>query len=252
MSAEHLGPEEDKIMDRQGSHMTKTARRTVTALRIAGALFGAVAAPVFLAPAAHAQAASPLPDVRQFREGDAWDAFDAELSRRTGMPSYQAYVVSHGRWIHSTGGLQSFIHPNSRSFTDLAGQQPKFPDHWTGGFWAAPDGQLYMPTDRANTWARAPMGYTVDIANGGKFTVAERMTQAQADELNRRFAGGGLRAHLNLVTPRPTAAHAAPRTIYCPNGRAFSTAVSGPVGFRPGEISLAAACAAFAPSPVRR
>jgi hypothetical protein len=170
------------------------------------------------------------------------------------MASYQAYVVSDGGWARRDVGFEEFTHASTRTFTDLAGQQPKFPDHWASGFWAAPDRQLYVPTDRTNTWGRAIIGCSLDIPGSGKFTVTQRMTQAQADDLNRPVAaaGAGQKAQARIPPSRLAAARDVPRTIYCPNGHAFSTAVSGPVGFRRGEMRLVAACAAFAPLPLRR
>ena len=144
-------------------------------------------------------------------------------------------------------GLQAALHPNPRLFMDIAGQKPRFPDQWRGGFRAAPDGQLYVPTDKANTWNRVPVGTVINPVKAASFQIAERMTQAQADQVTRRLT--------NSAAPAPHAPMAqgsAERIIYCPNGHSFSTAVSGPVGLGPGEMSLVAACAAYAPSPLKR
>ena len=80
--------EDPTLTSHRSRTMTATGGRLTQLSLIAALLAAAAAALLAIAPVAHAEATRALPDVREFHDGDAWNAFNAHDTRRAGMPTY--------------------------------------------------------------------------------------------------------------------------------------------------------------------
>jgi hypothetical protein len=147
------------------------------------------------------QVTAVLPEAKEFREGDRWNAHVPGVNAHVGM------IKQNGRFTtedhYSLDDYLKLGTPGNRSFTDLDGTDPKFPAEHSRLF-AAPDGTLYAFA--GGIWHRVKIGDSFSTILG-PISITERMTQLQADvmslELRRRAEKAKEMAGINQTVLRP-------------------------------------------------